>query len=272
MEPPAGLKVSKATGTELHDRWLPLFVTALYRLTRITHAQYQTDIKGRINNRPKALGMSGNYTLDSLMLQHKNWVESPEYCRVIAGIDMFLYKFSLHAYREVRLGTKTTRYQDCAGIHEVVAMSRGLGMQFTELALWMCTDDLADEMIKLCQTGQEIEVSDSYAPYFMAMKLAQKSKYSVTDNPNMHLFAGVVGCSRGTKRSKNAIMTGETATDMVLLHRYGNACILAYAAKNFGPLDVNYTLLTAVEPRVAMFCTSLTDTRILPCSNSCVST
>lgn len=90
--------------------------------------------------------------------------------------------------------------------------------------------DLAREVLKVCEQGHEIEDGQSYAPYFMAMKLANKSKYSVSDNPSFHLFVHIVGCTRGYKRSINAQMAGEVPTDRILL----NACVLAYASRNFG--------------------------------------
>lgn len=123
---------------------------------------------------------------------------------------MLLCKFPQHPYKEVRLDTTPTRFQDFAAIQEIVMLSTGLGMEFPELATWSCTDELAEEILKLCETGHEIEKTNSYAPYFMAMKLANRSKYSVTDNPNVHLFSNIIGCSKGQRRSKNAIMTGDT--------------------------------------------------------------
>lgn len=135
-----------------------------------------------MNIRLTALGFDPKYTLDKLLLDQRGWVESRDFCRTIAAIDMILCKFPLHPYREVRLGTTPARYQDCAAMQEIVMLSTGLGMEFPELSTWACTDPLADEIIKLCSTGHEIETADSYAPYFMSLKMANRSKYSVTDN------------------------------------------------------------------------------------------
>lgn len=238
------LATGRTTGAPGHDKWLPLYLCSLYRLSRISHDQYLADMKKRITLRLRANGMPSTFSLDTLLLEQKGWMESDDYCRLIAGIDMLLHHFPQHKYREVRLGTTVTRFQDCAAVQEVVMLAQGLGMEFPELATWICIDELADEMIKLCSVGQEIEEAGSYAPYFMSMKLASKSKYSVTDNPYMHLFANIVGCSRGHKRSKNAIMVGESATDKVLL----NAAILAYASRNFGPLTRKITETGLADP------------------------
>jgi hypothetical protein len=207
------------------------------------------ELKKKFQTRLKALGVGANHTLETLLLEQRGWMDSEDYCRIVAGIDMLILKFPLHPYREIRLGTTPTRFQDCASIQEVVALSKGLGMEFPELSTWCCIDELAVEVIKLCETGHEIEEGDSYAPYFMAMKLANKSKYSVSDNPHLHLFAHIVGCSRGSRRSKNAIMTGDVATDRILF----NACILSYASRNFGPLERLITETGARGPGFILF-------------------
>lgn len=224
---------ASATAKSEDDKWLPLYLCSLYRLARINHDQYREDIKKKISLRLRAMGHNGKPDVDNLLLYQRHWADDETYCRVISGIDMFLVRFPAHVHREVRLGTTGSRFQDCASVEEAVYLSKMLGMEFPELATWCCQDDLAQEMLKVCQSGHEIEIGYSYAPYYMAMKLSNKSKYSVSDNPSFHLFAHIIGCTRGKQRSMNAQMAGEVPLDMILL----NACVLAYASRNFGAFE-----------------------------------
>ena len=160
--------------------------------------------------------------MEGLFETFKNDVE---FAFLMGAIDMFLVKFEEHELRGIRIGTLNTRYMDCGALMDLNFLAVTYDLYIPWFAEWMFARRLAVEYVRITAGGQEIDKMDSYAPYMSVFNLTPRSPYSISINPNIHIYIHTVGSILGNERCKNARVVGAVNEVMVV----GTAIIFGYA-------------------------------------------
>lgn len=161
-------------------------------------------MKGHVHK--ELLGFDPNWYNWSLTFS--DWRQCSQYEIMMAAIDMYLNRFPEHKHACARMGTIITRFKDCSVLTSTGYICNITGMDNNHLCGWIWTKKCADQFDRVTRTGQEYGKAHSYTPYFMALKLAPKSAYSSTQNPEFHFFYHCFGAAVGEARSKNAYKVG----------------------------------------------------------------
>lgn len=101
---------------------------------------------------------------------------------------------------------------------------------------WLLTPALRCDFYRLNIPCQEVSRPYSYMPYMMALKLAERSPYSASANPTLHLFVHLIGCAYHIKRSLNALFVDPQGVKSIL----SNVFLFVYAHERTRDLDPQY--------------------------------
>lgn len=172
----------------------------------------------------------------NIYLSYPSWAKDIEYRILIATIDMYLVKFPLHDYADIRFGTLTSRFKDCGVISEWMYLMRNTRLSAYRLGYWVWTTPISEQVVKLTKAGEEMDQIDSYMLYYMEMRLATKSKYSVTLSPDLHVWIHAYGAVSGLTRSKNARMM----TDVIYPEPLLAGAVLAYARLHHMKMEAKF--------------------------------
>lgn len=218
-------------GPEVHgvleewDRWMSLYICAIYRICNATHESHINKIVELVDTQLKLHKADDAAKGNNIRMYFMTWLQNPNFNKLMAAIDMYMCRFPKHNFAYLRIGTLVSRFRDCVALTELTYICKTISMPPSEMARWIWTPLLADELVQLNRPGNEITEYHSYMPYFMPLCLGDKSPYSAVANPNFHLWLHIVCITLGSKRSKNARMVGMPNFGNTRL----NACVLAYA-------------------------------------------
>lgn len=191
------------------DDYLMLLIMCMYRHAH-AHEKHKEIIASRANGllvqakkdislmdkiagvNPNSVHLMGNATIDML----------------VACIDMFLEKFPSHPFSKARFGSIVTRFQGCSGYSNLSYLARLLGKEtIGDAAEWFFATQFRLEIKQMVATSrEEWDKKNSYLPYMMCLRLSDKSPFSATNNPALHLLIHTVGTLLGAQRSQHAIM------------------------------------------------------------------
>nr|BAD13431.1 nucleoprotein [Oita rhabdovirus 296/1972] len=216
--------VEKANITEKDYTWIAFYLCFIYRYTRATHPDYRDQLYVKANEHAKNLNEKAVPINQGQLNRLRNILLHDPYIKAIACIDMFYYKFKNSPLASVRYGTLSSRFKDCAALTTLNHITKVTGLSISKFILWVFSSRMADEVMQLAVTGEELDKGDSYAAYMRELGLSDRSPYSTQANPSFSLFCHVVGTLLGSKRSKNAKMGAEVDTVNSVL----NGKIVAY--------------------------------------------
>lgn len=186
------------------DIWLSCAITGIFRIITTTHADHQSKVIESLRKLLKSKGCDQLSGIDVVAENYNTWISDLNYVILMALIDMYMCKFQHHPYANLRFGTIGTRFRDCAALVDIVYINKLTGLLPKEIARWIWTKFLGDDIERITKTGNEIDKYDSYMPYFMCLCLSDKSPYSTSINPNFHMWTHVLGASIHSLRSINA--------------------------------------------------------------------
>lgn len=125
----------------------------------------------------------------------------------------------------------------------------------------MFSDKAGDEYAAVMKEGNELDNELSYMPYLSDMGLCQRSPYSASANPILHLTIHMTCAYLGSVRSQRSRIPGESGMMLAQV----NAALMAYAFRTKSKLRLQYSHKPkkerAIRPRKD---TSLTEENPLP--------
>ncbi|UHK03011.1 MAG: nucleocapsid protein [Hangzhou tipula scripta rhabdovirus 1] len=204
--------------------YLVLVVCFIYRLINTTVMSHRSLIIEAMQTHvpEKTSGISTNWHNWATGLIY--WKQCAAYEILMAAIDMYLNRFPEHKYSCARMGTIISRFKDCSVLTATGYISNITGLDNNNLCGWIWTKKCADQFDRVTKAGQEYGKAYSYTPYFMSMRLAPKSAYSATLNPDLHFFFHAIGSALGELRSKNAFKPSNIHAEPLL----GNVAVMCY--------------------------------------------
>lgn len=235
-----GVHVPTEIAVNEEERWeLPaiiMYVLCLYRIAKITNTDYRDALEARMCD--QIIGMGGKrVSFNGAANTYGAWVRNPEFCKVIAAIDMYLYHFKSHEYAPLRIGTLGSRYKDCAGLNSMSYAGRILGKTTSDLFEWMFVRGIVENVNQMVIEDQETCVLSSYFPYQSDMGIVDKSAYSAVANTHFFHWVHLFGSLLGHRRSQNARFTYEGNLQDLSL----SAILLVWAFSQGGELAVFFS-------------------------------
>lgn len=213
---------------EACDHWLVMYIMAVYRVCQIDREDYRQIVVAAVNAKMQSRGSPAGVDILTGSGFYKSWVANPWYRAFAAFIDMYLVKNPDHPLAEVRIGTILSRFRDCSALMDLTYVVKILGINFSELTLWIWSKSLAMDFIKINKSNEEVEITDSYTPYMMDLRLTGKSPYSASTNPHFHFWVHVIGTCLGIVRSQNSRIVGYINQNGLAL----SAMVCGYAFHN----------------------------------------
>lgn len=174
--------------------------------------------------------------LDAAKVSFADAYQDEELIKLFAVLDMYFNMFLKSKYAKLRVGKIVLSYKDCSAL--ALAAHGATVMQKTTrgFARWLMTDALRKDLFRINVPYQEVSIPYSYMPYFMPLKLSEKSPYSASANPSLHMFVHLVGCAYGVKRSINAIFVTPEGIKSIL----SNVYLCVYAHSRMGDLGAQH--------------------------------
>ncbi|ALJ30355.1 N protein [Eelpout rhabdovirus] len=211
-------------GPEVNDKALVILLLGIYRVAGITNETYRSKVADAIQQ--QAIQADPKVTQSMRVLQaNKHLLSNPNYLKVVAAVDMFLYRFKDSEHVNVRVSTLTSRFKDCAALSTFAHIAAFTGLTLGGVLDWVFSDGIAAEVDRMMRPGQEIDQETSYMPYLKDMGLSKVSPYSATKNPGFHIWGQTACALMGSVRSQNALRVSEDNWVNLKL----NAEIMAFA-------------------------------------------
>jgi len=92
-------------------------------------------------------------------------MEDPDFKKIMAAIDMFLTKFEDHELGFLHAGALISRYKQCMGILDLFYADSAFYLPRGEILQWVFLDPIADQIVRMYETEDEIGNVFSYMPY-----------------------------------------------------------------------------------------------------------
>ncbi|UOX72930.1 nucleoprotein [Wufeng Myotis altarium vesiculovirus 1] len=227
------------------DQWLPMYLLGLYRVGRATVPEYRALLmRNLIAQCQAASGRAKNLTRDTEIF-FDNWGADPNFCKIVAGVDMFYHRFKKSQRASLRFGTIVSRYKDCAALSTFSHLVKMTGLKPGEVVCWILLPSVLTEFRALMAPGNEIDESMSYMPYLIDMGLSQKSPYSSVRNPCFHFWGQLTALLIRSSRAKNA----RVPNDIPLSELTTSAWLFAYAVGRTADLKALVIPHNATAPR-----------------------
>lgn len=133
-----------------------------------------------------------------------------ELVKLFAVLDMFYNMLPKSKYAKIRVGTIILSYKDCSALASAAHGSAIMLKTNLGFSKWLLTPALQADLNRLNVPCQDVSVPYSYMPYMMALKLAEKSPYSASGNPSLHLFVHLIGCATDREKFKEDATIGRS--------------------------------------------------------------
>lgn len=210
---------------------LALFIACIYRLARVTNDDYRDVLIKRMEDQLNVEGGKG-MSFHGAAGIYSSWQNDRSYVKMIAALDMFLYKFRTNGSAILRMGTLGSRYRDCAGLISMGYMTKILNEDSANIMDWIFIKTMGEEMMPVSKEGQESGAPTSYFPYQADLGLVVRSAYSSNANPYLFHWIHIIGGLIGHKRSQNGRFNFEGSFSDVCL----NAVIVVWVyARDLDP-------------------------------------
>lgn len=149
------------------DKWMSLYICAIYRVCNATHESHINKIVELVDTQLKLYKADDVAQGANIRLYFMTWLQNPNFSKLMAAIDMYMCRFPKHDFAYLRIGTLVTRFRDCVALTELTYICKTISMPPSEMARWVWTPLLADELVQLNKVGNEITEYHSYMPYFV---------------------------------------------------------------------------------------------------------
>ncbi|AJR28465.1 nucleoprotein [Manitoba virus] len=221
---------------EKHDGWMVLYLLFIYRFSRATNATYQSLLVDKLRVQA-ASAFTGELQLPTPKTTFKSWLNNKNYLKIVAAYDMFFCKFPNNDFAYWRFGTITSRFRDCASLLSLNHLRETAGISGNDLFGWMFMSVLDEESRKMMKEGEELDQSDSYAPYMMDFGLTLKSPYSASACPAVYTWCHFICSWLVSSRSRNARFISDAGVAQLRT----NAAIVAYVHSKNYDFELQYT-------------------------------
>lgn len=153
-----------------------------------------------------------------------HWQLNPEFRKIVAGLDMILYRFRSHEFVDCRVATLFSRYAQCNALQSLSYLWEMLGWEKDTLIMYVWIKSVANDIRRLIKPDEEHNGSKTYLPYCVHKSIVSQSAYSSAINPFFNLFCHVIGGLTKNPRSLNAFYDQTVASPALVK----NAMVLAY--------------------------------------------
>ncbi|CAH0730444.1 unnamed protein product, partial [Brenthis ino] len=113
------VQAGQITGPDDPQNWtelsMALFIVCIYRLARLSNDEYADLLQKRMDDQVRAEGGRG-ISFHGARNIYSSWLSDLHFVKMVAAMDMFLYRFNNHAAAILRMGTLGSRFRDCAGL------------------------------------------------------------------------------------------------------------------------------------------------------------
>lgn len=175
-------------------------------------------------------------SLNGVQTMYSSWGHDKGFLKMVAALDMFLYKFKSHEDSILRMGSLVSRFKDCTALLSFGYAMSILNIEAGALMDWVFIKTMADEILRLSKSGQESGSSNSYFPYQSDLGLISKSAYSSNANSYLFTWIHMIGSLLGHRRSQNARLIFEGSFSDVGL----NAVMVVWAFARGGELTPQF--------------------------------
>ncbi|UAU42839.1 nucleoprotein [Boteke virus] len=189
--------------TENDYEWLAIYLLIQYRIVRAANQEYKTKIAAAGDRVLKSL-CNDAYQIEVSWGTTEQWINDLNYCKIIACIDMFFYKFKKNDHAICRIATITSRYRDGAALLSLNHLRNLCNGDLSLGLMWIFNPSVALELEQIAREGQEIDNNFSLTPYIIDLQICRLSPYSTTHNPGLHLFIHAAGTFMLKRRSIDA--------------------------------------------------------------------
>jgi hypothetical protein len=226
----AGAIQLQATGGG-SENWQEAFIRLIlaYRMLKVREApsaNYHAETLTRLGRLASSCmwRITGLGNLDSTTIEaHMGDVEIR---KIMAAIDMYLYKYPTHELSFLRAGTIVSRFRECVSLGDVAYLAEMTGLTASSAMRWIFDPTVTGEIFKMYTTEDEVDVEHSYLPYLADLNLCSRSPYSSAIRPAFHNWVHLLGSLFGNPRSLRAALIGTPAHKLVL-----SAVLAAYALR-----------------------------------------
>ncbi|AIW61118.1 nucleoprotein [Harrison Dam virus] len=207
--------------------WMAIYLLVAYRVGRATKGDYKSKIAEASERVLKAAKPSAP-KYQASWGSSDQWINDINYCKIVAGIDMFFFKFKNNTAAICRIGTITSRYRDAAALISLNHLRKICDGDLTMGLTWIFCPAVSVEFDRLAKEGQEVEENFSFTPYIIDLQISRLSPYSTTQNPGVHLFIHATGTFLLKRRSIDARMSDCTGEAGIIK----NAGLLAFVVNS----------------------------------------
>ncbi|ACU65439.1 nucleocapsid protein [Drosophila obscura sigmavirus 10A] len=216
-------------------RKLVIAVTGIHRLNKTSNAEYRTLLGNRLSAFAAVKRNDGDdsstnfFNFGIATTTYATWNQDVGFCRMIAALDMFFYKYKHHPDAIIRWGTIVSRDKDLGALLALEDLRANTASDtITNVLSWVWLSEISSEFIRLSanETDQkEALLEHSYFHYQSEMRLVNSSAYSTTHNRKLYTLTHMVGSLLGSTRAQNAYLIEKTNLSSLMR----NAIFIAYA-------------------------------------------
>ncbi|XP_014215180.1 uncharacterized protein LOC106644269 [Copidosoma floridanum] len=155
----------EAKPLSMEDRhWVALYCLCSARLARITIQQYADRVRDKIHEQIKLL--TNRLPVFPAKDNYEPWAADPDYMKLIAAVDMFMYRFPTHPLAYVRVCTLGSRHKDCAGLLSIGYFAHTVSLENdSDFLDCMWSKKMATECINMMHETDHMMQEYSYFPY-----------------------------------------------------------------------------------------------------------
>nr|QTJ62260.1 nucleocapsid [Bactrocera tryoni rhabdovirus 1] len=243
--------VDPSTGSTARDSkidlWLPYVLTSVFRTSRVVHETYRTLLIENITKQAVGLSEEIGVSLESMATSYASWTNNPDYCKLMAALDMFYYRFPKSIYSNIRVGTITARYRECAALTNYQHLTKVVGSPtMGGLFEWVFNVAIKNDILRIFHGDEELDKEFSYFPYQVDFNLVQKSAYSASVNSALYVWGSIVCVLNKDLQSLNSrLLRFDSITDVVW-----NAKLLGYVKSNRVNTKVFFKKENTANPQI----------------------
>lgn len=244
---PVDLSTTNENVSEKFDQWFPHALTAVFRISRVSHEMYRSTLIANITKQAVGHTDDDAISIESICTSNASWVNNPDYCKMIATLDMFYYRFPKSIYSSVRIGTITSRYRECAALTNYQHLTKVVGSTtMGGLFEWIFNATLKDDILRIFHGEEELDQEFSYFPYQVDFGCVQRSAYSASVNSALYVWGNIVCVLNKDLQAQNArLLKFDNITDVVW-----NAKLLGYVKSNRVNTNIFFKEDTADNPQI----------------------
>lgn len=211
-------------------------LTGINRIVRVSNRDYKDWLLQNLQSR---IGLTQfgsrdgsdliNFNLASTA--YASWAQDAGYCKMMAALDMYYYRFKMSQYAETRWGTIPCRDKDLGAMTALEDLRLQTESSLvTEVLSWVWLESIGREIAKLMSYPDDLKESIkpfSYFHYQSDLGAISSSMYASVHNRKLYTLTHMVGTLLNQRRSYNAYLIEANNVHSI----YKNAIFIAYACR-----------------------------------------